>query len=57
MKKFALFAMLICAGLINFGCSSEKPKEKPDKPAAATTDEKPADKPADEKPADKPAEK
>jgi hypothetical protein len=27
MKKFALFAMLICAGLITFGCGGEKKKD------------------------------
>jgi hypothetical protein len=59
MKKFALFAMLICAGLISFGCSNEKPKDN--KPDAKTekkegTEEKaPVEK--TEKPDEKPAEK
>jgi hypothetical protein len=42
MKKFALFAMLLCAGFLTMGCS-EKKKEAPktDAPAAEST-EKPA---------------
>ncbi len=52
MKKFALFAMLICAGLLSFGCAEKKPAAKPAAPAAT---EKPAEggteKPAEEKPA------
>jgi hypothetical protein len=51
MKKFALFAMLLTAGLLSFGC--EKPAAKPgEKPAA----EKPAEG-GTEKPAETPAEK
>jgi hypothetical protein len=45
MKKFALFAMLLTAGVLTLGCS-EKKKEAPkgDTPAATTTEgEKPAE--------------
>jgi ABC-type glycerol-3-phosphate transport system substrate-binding protein len=39
MKKFALFAMLICAGLLTFGCAEKKAADKKaDKPAATTPD-------------------
>jgi hypothetical protein len=39
MKKFALFAMLICASAITFGCAEKKPAAKtPDKTPATTTD-------------------
>jgi hypothetical protein len=39
MKKFALFAMLICAGFLTFGCSEKKADKKPgDKPPATTPD-------------------
>ncbi|MGD0653446.1 MAG: hypothetical protein ABSA16_03815 [Thermoguttaceae bacterium] len=48
MKKFALFAMLICAGLVSFGCS-EKKKEAPKdtQTQGATEGEKKADAPAE----------
>ena len=52
MKKFALFAMVICAGLLSCGCG-EKPKDT--KSGTSPAAEKPAEggteKPADEKPA------
>jgi hypothetical protein len=37
MKKFALFAMLLCSGML-FGCT--KPKETPKEKPAATEGEK-----------------
>ncbi|HEY4761759.1 MAG TPA: hypothetical protein VIH42_14370 [Thermoguttaceae bacterium] len=51
MKRFALFAMLLGACFINFGCAKEEPAKPTDQPAA----EKPAE-PAAEQPAEKPAE-
>jgi hypothetical protein len=54
MKKFALFAMLLTAGILNFGCAKENPPAKPgETPAAEKSTEKPAEKPA-EMPAEKP---
>jgi hypothetical protein len=50
MKKFALFAMLICASFMSFGCAEKKADKKADKPATTTTDtgtDKPADTPAE----------
>ncbi len=51
MKKFALFAMLICAGFLSYGCE-KKPAAKPgDKPAVEKPAEGGTEKPAEEKPA------
>ncbi|MGA2798143.1 MAG: hypothetical protein ABSE63_11215 [Thermoguttaceae bacterium] len=52
MKKFALFAMLICASFMSFGCAEKKPAAKPAAPAAA---EQPAGG-GTEEPAKTPAE-
>jgi hypothetical protein len=52
MKKFALFAMLICAGLLTFGCGEKKQETKPASTPAA---EQPAGG-GEQKPAETPAE-
>ena len=51
MKKFALFAMIICASFMSFGCAEKKADKKADKAAATTPDaggeKAPADTPAE----------
>jgi PBP1b-binding outer membrane lipoprotein LpoB len=62
MKKFSIYAMLLCFGLTFMGCTPPKPAEKKPETEApkvdmpAETPEKPADAPV-EKPADAPVEK
>jgi hypothetical protein len=46
MKKFALFAMLICASAITFGCA-EKKKETPKTTDPAATAPAEGEKPAE----------
>jgi len=48
MKKFALFAMLICAGIVGCAEKAKTPAKTADKPAATDTGtDKPADTPAE----------
>ena len=54
MKKFALFAMLVCAGILTFGCAEKKatpPKTTDSTTAAEKTTDAGAETPAAEKPA------
>jgi len=49
MKMFALFAMLICAGILSFGCSEKKKDTTKDATKTETTEggQKAADTPAE----------
>jgi len=50
MKKFALFAMLICASFMSFGCAEKKAEKKATPPATeqpAGGGEKATDAPAE----------
>ncbi|MGD0518875.1 MAG: hypothetical protein ABSA26_15170 [Thermoguttaceae bacterium] len=47
MKKFALFAMLICAGLVSFGCSEKKKETPKTDTTQSTTDTEKKDTPAE----------
>jgi len=49
MKKFALFAMLICAGILSLGCAEKKKEAPKDTTKTETTEggQKAADAPAE----------
>ncbi|MGA2060144.1 MAG: hypothetical protein ABSG67_06655 [Thermoguttaceae bacterium] len=51
MKKFALFAMIICASFMSFGCAEKKAEKKATPPAAEQPAGGGTEKPAEEKPA------
>ncbi len=52
MKKFALFAMLICAGIVGCAEKAKTPPKTPEKTPATTPDTGGTEKPAEEKPAE-----